>query len=125
MTRRNEVLRNARIRREGTVGKALPERIVVGAPLDAQLGDGVSSHHAYHGRIAAQGVDNFDTLFVTGIAIYFTAQFIVHAGMNMGLMPITGTTLPFMSYGGTALVTLGIGAGILMSVQRHKKLVQT
>jgi rod shape determining protein RodA len=46
-------------------------------------------------------------------------------GMVAGLLPVVGVPLPFMSYGGTALGTLGIGAGILMSVQRHRKLIQT
>jgi rod shape determining protein RodA len=42
-----------------------------------------------------------------------------------GILPVVGVPLPFMSYGGTALLTLGIISGILMSVQRHRKLVQT
>ena len=46
-------------------------------------------------------------------------------GMVSGILPVVGVPLPFISYGGTALVTLCIGAGILMSVQRHRKLVQT
>ena len=70
--------------------------------------------------IAMHGADNFDTLFATGIAIYFTAQFIVHAGMNMGLLPITGTTLPFMSYGGSSVLTAFIGLGLVLSVHRRR-----
>ena len=46
-------------------------------------------------------------------------------GMTLGMMPVVGVPLPFLSYGGTALLTLFIGVGILMSVQRHRKLVQT
>ena len=65
--------------------------------------------------IAAHGSDNFDTLFGVGLAIYFIAQFIVHVGMNMGLLPITGTTLPFMSYGGSHLLTEYLALGILSS----------
>ncbi|HWP61323.1 MAG TPA: FtsW/RodA/SpoVE family cell cycle protein [Candidatus Paceibacterota bacterium] len=71
--------------------------------------------------ISAHAPDNFDTLFCTGIAIYFLVQFIVHAGMNMGLLPITGTTLPFMSYGGSHLVTEYFALGVLMSMRRHAK----
>jgi len=71
--------------------------------------------------IAGRGADNFDMLFGTGIAVYFTAQFIVHVGMNMGLLPITGTTLPFMSYGGSHLVTEYLALGILMGMRRHAK----
>ncbi len=71
--------------------------------------------------IASHGSDNFDVLFGAGIAVYFTAQFIVHVGMNMGLLPITGTTLPFMSYGGSHLVTEYLALGILMGMRRHAK----
>jgi rod shape determining protein RodA len=46
-------------------------------------------------------------------------------GMVSGILPVVGVPLPFFSYGGTALLTLGMGAGILMSVQRNRKLVQT
>lgn len=71
--------------------------------------------------ISLRGGDNFDTLFAAGIAIYFMVQFIVHAGMDMGLLPITGTTLPFMSYGGSHLVTEYAALGILMSMRRHAR----
>jgi rod shape determining protein RodA len=67
--------------------------------------------------IASHGVDNFDALFATGVAIYFTAQFIVHAGMNMGLLPITGTTMPLMSYGGSHLLTEYLALGVLMGIR--------
>jgi rod shape determining protein RodA len=46
-------------------------------------------------------------------------------GMVSGVLPVVGVPLPFLSYGGTALLTLFIGAGILMSIHRHRKLVQT
>lgn len=71
--------------------------------------------------IAAHGTDNFDTLFAVGLAIYFTAQFIVHAGMNIGLLPITGTTLPLMSYGGSHLLTEYVALGVLMGLRRHAR----
>jgi len=71
--------------------------------------------------ISARGADNFDMLFAAGIAIYFFCQFIVHAGMDMGLLPITGTTLPFMSYGGSHLLTEYFALGILMSLRRHAR----
>lgn len=69
--------------------------------------------------IAAHGSDNFDSLFAAGIAIYFFAQFIVHVGMNMGLLPITGTTLPFMSYGGSHMLTEFAALGVLMGMRRN------
>lgn len=56
--------------------------------------------------------------------IFFTYAF-VNMGMVSGILPVVGVPLPFMSYGGTALMTLGLGAGILMSIQRHRKLIQT
>lgn len=56
--------------------------------------------------------------------IFFTYAF-VNMGMVSGLLPVVGVPLPFISYGGTALVTLGLGAGILMSINRHKRLVQS
>jgi len=71
--------------------------------------------------IAAHGRDNFDTLLAAGVAIYFSGQFIVHVGMDMGLLPITGTTLPFMSYGGSHLLTEYLALGILMSLRRHAR----
>jgi rod shape determining protein RodA len=46
-------------------------------------------------------------------------------GMVSGILPVVGVPLPLVSYGGTALVTLFLGLGILMSIQKHRKLVQT
>ncbi|MDB5238198.1 MAG: mrdB [Candidatus Kaiserbacteria bacterium] len=71
--------------------------------------------------IAARGEDNFDSLFAVGIAIYLFAQFIVHVGMNMGLLPITGTTLPLMSYGGSHLLTEYAALGVLMGLRRNSR----
>lgn len=71
--------------------------------------------------ISLHAADNFDMLFGAGIAVYFTAQFIVHVGMNMGLLPITGTTLPFMSYGGSHLLTEYVALGILMGMRRFAR----
>lgn len=65
--------------------------------------------------------DNFDLLFASGIAIYFTAQSMVHIGMDMGLLPITGTTLPFMSYGGSHLVIEYVALGVIMSMRSRAR----
>jgi rod shape determining protein RodA len=46
-------------------------------------------------------------------------------GMVSGILPVVGVPLPLLSYGGTALVTLGMGIGILMSISRQKRLIQT
>ena len=55
---------------------------------------------------------------------FFTYAFI-NMGMVSGILPVVGVPLPFISYGGTALLTLFIGIGILMSVHSHRRLVQT
>jgi rod shape determining protein RodA len=71
--------------------------------------------------ISAHGANNFETLFGAGVALYLTAQFIVHVGMNIGLLPITGTTLPLMSYGGSHLMTEYLALGILMGMRKHAR----
>ena len=71
--------------------------------------------------ISAHGADNFDTLFGAGVAIMFLSNFIIHIGMNMGLLPVTGTTIPFMSYGGSHLVTEFLALGILMGMRRYAR----
>ena len=75
--------------------------------------------------IAANAPSYFARLLAGSITLIFFTYAFVNMGMVSGILPVVGVPLPFMSYGGTALVTLGIGAGILMSVERHKKLVQT
>ena len=78
------------------------------------------------GLIIAANAPSFFTRLLAGAItmIFFTYAF-VNMGMVSGILPVVGVPLPFMSYGGTALVTLGLGAGILMSIQRHRKLVQS
>ncbi len=71
--------------------------------------------------VAVHGANNFDSLLAAGIAIYFLSQFIVHVGMNMALLPITGTTLPFMSYGGSHLLTEYLTLGVLMGLRRYAR----
>lgn len=71
--------------------------------------------------IAAHGADNFDVLFGAGVAIMLLSHFLVHIGMNMGLLPVTGTTIPFMSYGGSHLVTEYLALGILMGMRRRAR----
>ena len=72
-------------------------------------------------NFAILGATNFERLFATGIAILITSHFFVHIGMNIGLLPVTGTTIPFMSYGGTHLMTEFIGIGIVMAMSRYTK----
>ena len=64
---------------------------------------------------------NFDTFFGLGVAILFTVHIAVHAGMNMGVLPVTGITFPLMSYGGSHLLTEWFALGILSSMKRHSQ----
>lgn len=66
------------------------------------------------------GASNFETLYAFGLAILFIAHFTIHVGMNIGLLPITGTTIPFLSYGGTHLLTEFVGLGILMGMRKYR-----
>jgi rod shape determining protein RodA len=70
-------------------------------------------------RHAIKAATNFERLFATGIAILFVSHFFVHIGMNIGLLPVTGTTIPFLSYGGTHLMTEYLGIGIVMAMSRY------
>jgi rod shape determining protein RodA len=75
--------------------------------------------------IAANAATLFARLFAGSIALMFFTYAFVNMGMVSGILPVVGVPLPFLSYGGTALLTLFIGTGVLMSIQRHRKLVQT
>ena len=75
--------------------------------------------------IASGAATIFARLMAGAIALMFFTYAFVNMGMVSGILPVVGVPLPFLSYGCTALLTLFIGAGILMSVQRHRKLVQT
>jgi rod shape determining protein RodA len=75
--------------------------------------------------IAANAPNTFTRLLAGAITMIFFTYAFVNMGMVSGILPVVGVPLPFMSYGGTAFITLGLGAGILMSIQRHRKLVQT
>lgn len=70
---------------------------------------------------AMLGATNFERLFATGVAILFTSHFFVHIGMNIGLLPVTGTTIPFLSYGGSHLMTEFLGIGMVMAMRRYTK----
>jgi rod shape determining protein RodA len=71
--------------------------------------------------IAYKGATNFEVLFGLGVAIMFMSHFLIHVGMNIGLMPITGLTLPFMSYGGTNMLLSFSSLGILMSIRKYSR----
>jgi rod shape determining protein RodA len=78
------------------------------------------------GFVIAAGAPTFFARLLAGAItlIFFTYAF-VNMGMVSGILPVVGVPLPLVSYGGTALVTLFLGLGILMSIHRHRKLVQT
>ena len=80
----------------------------------------------YRGLMIALDAPTLFTRLLAGSVtmIFFTYAF-VNMGMVSGILPVVGVPLPFISYGGTAMVTLGLGLGILMSVAKAKRLVQT
>ena len=73
--------------------------------------------------IASQGQDTFSRLLAGSISLTFFVYFFVNMGMVTGLLPVVGVPLPLVSYGGTSMVTLMAGFGILMSIQTHRKLL--
>jgi rod shape determining protein RodA len=73
--------------------------------------------------ISLRGATNFEMLFGAGMAIFLIVHFFINIGMNMQLLPVTGQTLPFMSYGGSHLVTEFAGLGILMGMRRNSRVI--
>ena len=67
---------------------------------------------------AVNGASNFEKLFATGVAIFLLAHFFIHVGINIGLLPVTGTTIPFLSYGGSHLVTEFVAVGMVLAMRR-------
>jgi len=75
--------------------------------------------------IAAQGQDTFARLLSASLAVTFSGYVFINTGMVTGLLPVVGVPLPLVSYGGTSIVTLMAGFGILMSIHTHRKLLPT
>jgi rod shape determining protein RodA len=75
--------------------------------------------------IALEAPTLFSRLLAGSITFIFFTYAFVNMGMVSGILPVVGVPLPFISYGGTAMVTLGMGLGILMSIARSKRLVQS
>jgi rod shape determining protein RodA len=71
-------------------------------------------------RIARETKNKFLSLVVIGIMSWFWYQTFINAGMTLGILPITGVPLPFISYGGSALLSCFIGIGIVLSIIRGK-----
>jgi rod shape determining protein RodA len=74
-------------------------------------------------RTASQASDAFGAYIAYGVGILLSFQTAVNIGVNLSLIPVTGLTLPFISYGGSSLLSLGLGIGFVQSVAvRHKEL---
>ncbi len=75
--------------------------------------------------IAAEAPTVFTRLLAGAMTLSFFSYAFVNMGMVSGILPVVGVPLPFLSYGGTAMVSLGLGLGILMSVARSRRLMQS
>jgi rod shape determining protein RodA len=75
--------------------------------------------------IAAQAQDTFSRLLAGAVTMVFFVYLFVNTGMVSGILPVVGVPLPLVSYGGTSLVTIMAGFGILMSIHTHRKLLPT
>lgn len=71
-------------------------------------------------NISLQAQTQFGRLLAGALSMMFFVYVFVNIGMVTGILPVVGVPLPFMSYGGTALLTLGAASGILMSISRHR-----
>ena len=67
----------------------------------------------------------FGKLCATGLSAFLGFQALVNIGGITRALPMTGITLPFVSYGGTAMVTLGFGLGMLMAIAKSRRLMQS
>ncbi len=74
-------------------------------------------------KISFYGGSNFEILFGVGLTLLFIIHSVIHIGMNIGLLPVTGNTLPFMSYGGSHLLTEFFGLGMLMGMRKSSRTV--
>ncbi|MDZ4226266.1 MAG: FtsW/RodA/SpoVE family cell cycle protein, partial [Patescibacteria group bacterium] len=72
-------------------------------------------------QLASHGATNFETLFAFGVFFYLFAHFVLHVGINMGLLPVTGTTIPFMSHGGSHLLAEFLALGMLAGMRRYSR----
>jgi rod shape determining protein RodA len=75
--------------------------------------------------IALEAPTLFTRLLAGSITFTLFTYAFVNMGMVSGILPVVGVPLPFVSYGGTAMVTLGLGLGILMSISKSKRLIQS
>lgn len=71
--------------------------------------------------IARRASKNFDVLFITGVVVFFGVHMCINIGMNIGVMPVTGIPLPFMSYGGSHILVEFIALGIVSSISTSRR----
>jgi rod shape determining protein RodA len=76
---------------------------------------------AYGVRIAMASRSQFGRLLAAGITLNFFFYIMINAAMVMGLIPVVGIPMPLISYGGTAMLTVMVGFGLLMSVHVHRQ----
>jgi cell division protein FtsW len=69
--------------------------------------------------IASRAPDRFSMLTAVGITSWITIEAFMNIAVNIGLMPVTGVTLPFISYGGSSLISTLIGIGILLQISKY------
>ncbi|MFA5596043.1 MAG: rod shape-determining protein RodA, partial [Pusillimonas sp.] len=74
--------------------------------------------------ITAGATTQYGRLLAGALAMMFFVYVFVNIGMVTGILPVVGVPLPFLSYGGTALLTLGVACGLLMSISRHRNAVR-
>lgn len=72
-------------------------------------------------RVAARAPDRFGTLLATAITCWITAEAVINIGAVIGILPVTGIPLPFVSYGGSSLVVIMAGTGILVNIARRER----
>ncbi|MEK7553895.1 MAG: FtsW/RodA/SpoVE family cell cycle protein, partial [Patescibacteria group bacterium] len=70
---------------------------------------------------ARASVTNFDAFFTLGVLVLFASHVAIHTGISLGLLPVTGTTIPFMSSGGSHLVLEFAALGIVTSLAHHSR----
>ena len=75
--------------------------------------------------IALDAPTLFSRLLAGAITLSFFTYAFVNMGMVSGILPVVGVPLPFVSYGGTAMITLGVALGILMSIAKSRRLMQS
>lgn len=71
--------------------------------------------------IALTSATNFELFCVLGILFFFLIHIVVNVGMNLGIMPVTGIPLPFMSYGGSHLLTEWLALGVIMGMRKYER----